>query len=72
MNYNIEINKLAIIFFVGICAIVGIFLNMENISAAAIGGLVGYLSKDYVTTPDNVVVSENETEIIDETKYEGA
>lgn len=70
---SIDLNKLAIIIFVGIGAIAGIFFNQENITAVCFGGLIGYLSKDYTTsehiainsTPDTKI---NKTETIEDEK----
>ncbi len=50
MNYNIDVNKFLIIFFVGIATIYSIYSNQENLASVCIGGLVGYLSKD-ITIP---------------------
>lgn len=61
MNFNnVDVNKLAIIIIVGIGAISGIFLNQENITSVCIGGLVGYLSKDYTTTNTSSTVEDIE------------
>ncbi|MGI6564927.1 hypothetical protein [Methanosphaera sp.] len=47
MEYQIDINKFAIIIIVGIFAITGLFVGEQNLTSVCIGGLIGYLSKEY-------------------------
>ena len=56
---SINLNKLLIICFVGVCAITSLFLNMENVCSVCIGGLVGYLSKDITLSE---LTSTNDTD----------
>ena len=42
MNYNIDVNKFLIIFFVGIATIYSIYSNQENIASIFIGEIVDY------------------------------
>lgn len=62
-EYTIDVNKLAIIIFVGIFAICGLFLGEHDLTTFCLGGLIGYLSKEYNTTKNN----ENEEVHVDKT-----
>lgn len=77
MEYQLDVNKFAIIVLVGIAAISGIIFNQQNIASVCIGGLVGYLSKDYTSTVSDILTTHKTDEIItpetdDENKYDGA
>lgn len=50
MEYQVDINKFAIIIIVGIFAIAGLFIGEQNLTSVCIGGLIGYLSKEYTGT----------------------
>ena len=43
MEFN---NKTILITGLVICAIIGLFLNYEDLAIAVVGGLLGYLAKD--------------------------
>ena len=43
---QIDLNKLFIILFVGICAVIGVYYQIDGIPELCLGGLIGYLSKD--------------------------
>ncbi|MGL6298668.1 MAG: hypothetical protein ACRC1M_05805 [Methanobacteriaceae archaeon] len=43
MNFN---NKTIIIGIVGIAGIIGLYMNIPDIPALCLGGLLGYLTKD--------------------------
>lgn len=43
---QIDLNKLFIILFVGICAVIGVYYQLDGIPEVCLGGLIGYLSKD--------------------------
>lgn len=64
---NIDVNKLAIIIFVGIGAIAGIIFNQENITSVCFGGLIGYLSKEYTST-ETIAINPPTTDIKTEDK----
>lgn len=52
MQYKeIDIAKLIIILIVGCAAILSIYLEMSDIPALCLGGLIGYLSKDLQLKP---------------------
>ena len=50
MEYQVDINKFAIIIIVGIFAIAGLFIGEQNLTSVCIGGLIGYLSKECTST----------------------
>lgn len=43
MEFN---NKTILITGLVVCAIIGLFLNYEDLAIAVVGGLLGYLAKD--------------------------
>ena len=70
-------NKTLIIIIVGICAVLGLFKGQTDISNFALGGLVGYLTKDmsdkvidYIQT--NKDCSQSQEPLIEEIEDNGA
>ncbi|PAV07650.1 hypothetical protein [Methanosphaera cuniculi] len=47
---ELDITKIVIIVFVGIASVLSIYLNVSDIPALCLGGLIGYLSKDIPVT----------------------
>ena len=52
---ELDINKILIILFVGISAVIGVYYQINIIPELCLGRLIGYLSKDYTqnTTTTN-------------------
>lgn len=53
-------NKTILITGLVIGGIVGLYLNQTDIASAIFGGLVGYLSKDFVTLKEDKSESDSE------------
>lgn len=60
---SIDVNKILIIIFVGACAVISTYMGIESIPELCLGGLIGYLSKDYTKQiiPSDEGVSDDST-----------
>ena len=61
-------NKTILITGLVIGGVVGLYLNQTEIASTIFGGLIGYLSKDYITVRHETVEEESE----DGSESEGA
>lgn len=63
---DLDINKILIIIFVGTCAVIGVYYQIGSIPELCLGGLIGYLSKDYTQKQEPTTSQEQEITEYDE------
>jgi hypothetical protein len=57
---ELDLNKILIILFVGTCAVIGVYYQIGSIPELCLGGLIGYLSKDYTQKKEPTITTQEQ------------